>query len=88
MPVPHALTISHSRVAPPERTALFERLAARRASYVAAGCHYWAFENPLAPGDITEFAEAADVATLERAHHAVKDPLPGATHILHEVEFS
>ena len=86
--MPRALTIAHSRVAPPERATLLARLAARRSAYVAAGCHFWVFENPLSPGDFTEFAEAADVAALARAHATVVDALPGATHILHEVDFS
>ena len=85
--MPRALTIAHSRVAPPERLTLLARLAARRAAYVAAGCHFWVFENPLSPGDFTEFAEAPDAASLARAHANVADALPGATHILHEVEF-
>lgn len=85
--MPRALTIAHSRVAPPERATLFARLAARRSAYMAAGCRFWVFENPLSLGDFTEFAEAADAAALARAHATVVDPLPGATHILHEVDF-
>ncbi|MBI3790544.1 MAG: hypothetical protein HY275_06670 [Gemmatimonadetes bacterium] len=86
--MPRALTIAHSKVAPPEREALLERLRARHASYVLAGCHYWAFENPMSPGEFTEFAEARDDATLAAAHKRVHDPLPGATHIYHEVDLS
>ena len=83
-----ALTIAHSKVAPTERSPLIDRMRARRAQYVAAGCHYWAFENPLSPGDFTEFAEAASAAALAKAHATVADPLPGATHIMNEVELA
>ena len=83
-----ALTIAHSKVAPTERPPLLERMRARRVAYVAAGCHYWAFENPLSPGDFTEFAEAANATALAHAHATVADPLPGATHILNEVELA
>lgn len=86
--MPRALTIAHSKVAPPERDALLERLRARRQAYEAAGCHYWAFENPQSMGEFTEFAEARDDATLAAAHRTVADPLPGATHIFHEVDLA
>lgn len=67
---------------------MIDRMRARRAAYEAAGCHYWVFENPMAPGDFTEFAEAVDPTVLARAHALVTDPLPGATHIMNEVELS
>ena len=42
----------------------------RRAYFEAAGCRYWVFEQPTAPGTIVEFAEAPDPETLAAALRA------------------
>ena len=86
--MPHALTISRTRVAPEEREHHVARMRVRKSQYTIADCRYWVFEDPRLPCDFVEFAEAADVATLARAHAVATDPVAGADHLLTEVELA
>ncbi|MEO6444592.1 MAG: hypothetical protein ABIZ91_16075 [Gemmatimonadaceae bacterium] len=67
------------------RTEALDAFRARRALLGDTACNYWVFERADAPGTFTQFLEAGDEATLQRAcrlalgaHH--DDP------ILREVE--
>ena len=86
--MPHALTMSRTRVAPDERAHHVARMRARKVAYAAANCRYWVFEDARVPGDFVELTEAADAATLAHAHAAAADPVAGAEHLLTEVELA
>jgi hypothetical protein len=61
---------THALQYPPERREdVLGDLRARREQLKAAGCNYWVFEDPSAPGLLVEFLEARDAATLRQARH-------------------
>ncbi len=86
--MPRALTIQRSLVTPSERERFFERVSRKRAFYEKANCRYWLFEESALPGAFLEFFEAADAATLARAHAGAPEPVLDAARIYREVELS
>ncbi len=83
-----ALTIQRSLVTPSEREKFFERVARKRAHYQKANCRYWLFEEAGLPGAFLEFFEAADAATLARAHASAPESVLDAARVYREVELS
>jgi hypothetical protein len=86
--MPRSLTIHRTVVPPGDRPRFFERLRAKEAHYVAAGCRFWVFEEHALPGAFVEFCEAADIATLTAAHAAAPDPILDPARIYSIVELS
>lgn len=50
-----------------QRKKHIERMRARRAYYLGAGCRFWVFEEIDLTGAFMEFIEAGDAATLKAA---------------------
>jgi hypothetical protein len=65
--MPHALAVRHLTVDDDERAAYLARLAERRASALACGVHFWAFEHERGGGQFLEFVETRDRASLTTA---------------------
>jgi len=86
--MPRALSIKRSIVPLTERAKYLERLKARKDHYSHAGCEFWAFEEAALTGAFIEFVEAADAATLERAHAAAPEPVLDPSRIYTEVELA
>ena len=84
--MPRALTIRRSIVPLTDRKRFLQKLKARRAHYVGAGCEFWVFEEVDLAGAFVEFVEAADARTLERAMAAAPDPVVDAVRIYQQVE--
>ena len=83
-----ALTVHRTLVTPNERERYFERLKRKRSHYAQAKCHFWVFEEKSLPGAFLEFVEAADPATLARAHANAPDPALDPARIYQEVELA
>jgi hypothetical protein len=81
-----ALTMQRTLVPRGDRERFFERIERKRAHYSGANCRFWVFEEAALPGAFLEFFEAADSATLARAHAAAPDPVLDAARVYTEVE--
>ena len=86
--MPRALTIHRTVVTPTERAKFFERLRAKEAHFVAAGCRFWAFEEQSLPGAFVEFVEAPDPGILTAAHAGAPERLLDTARIYTSVELS
>ncbi len=62
-----ALVELWTTVAPGEREEFLSRARARQAALAGIGASYWVFERPDAPGEVVQYVEARDPATLARA---------------------
>ena len=81
------LTIQRSTVPSAERANYTKRLKALRSHYAAANCRFWVFEEAGLPGAFLEFFEAADSATLLRAHSGAPEQVLDPNRVYTEVEF-
>ena len=84
--MPRALTIQRTLVTPPDRAKFQERLRKKQAYYAQANCRFWAFEEAGLPGAFLEFFEAADAATLARAHAGAPEQVLDPNRVYVEVE--
>ena len=84
--MPRALTIQRTLVTPPERERFQEKLRRKKAYYASANCKFWVFEEVELPGAFLEFFEAADAATLARAHEGAPDTVLDPHRVYTEVE--
>jgi len=84
--MPRALTIQRTLVTPPDRAKFHERLRKKQAYYAQANCRFWAFEEAGLPGAFLEFFEAADSATLARAHAGAPEQVLDPNRVYVEVE--
>jgi hypothetical protein len=84
--MPRALTIQRTLVTPPEREKFQEKLLRKREHYSRSNCKFWVFEEASLPGAFLEFFEAADPATLAKAHAASPDPVMDPARVYTEVE--
>ena len=82
---PRALTMQRSIVPSGDRKKFLDKLKARHAYYVGAGCKHWVFEEAELPGAFIEFIEATDGETLARALSAAPDPVLDRARIYQEV---
>lgn len=85
--MPRALTIQRTLVTPGERERFHERLRTKREYYQQANCRFWVFEEAGLPGAFLEFFEAADSATLLRAHNGAPEAVLDPNRVYTEVEF-
>jgi hypothetical protein len=84
--MPRALTMQRTLVMPPDRERFHERLRKKAQYYTSANCRFWVFEEVGLPGAFLEFCEAADAATLVKAHADAPDQVRDANRIYKEVE--
>lgn len=82
-----ALTIQRTLVTPPDRERFQERLRRKAEYYGKANCRFWVFEEAGLPGAFLEFFEAADAATLSKAHAGAPESVLDPNRIYQEVEF-
>jgi hypothetical protein len=68
--VKRVLTMMQRKIGADEVPDFYDIARRRRAYFEAAGCRYWVFEQPTAPGTFVEFAEAPDATTLAAALRA------------------
>ena len=86
--MPRAISMRHTIVPSGDRDAFRLRAGETRAHYVGAGCRYWLYEEDVLPGAYVEFYEAADKATLAKAHQARPDQAHPGARLYVEVELS
>lgn len=65
--MPRALVELWASVAPAEREDFLSLARARQAALREVGASYWVFERPDAPGELVQYVEARDPATLAQA---------------------
>jgi hypothetical protein len=84
--MPRALTIQRTLVTPPDRERFHAKLQRKHEYYAKHNCRFWAFEEAGLPGAFLEFVEAADSATLSRAHASAPEPILDPQRVYIEVE--
>lgn len=84
--MPRALTIQRTLVTPNDRDRFQERLRRKSEHYTKANCRFWVFEEAGLPGAFLEFFEAADAATLSKAHASAPEMVLDPNRIYQEVE--
>lgn len=78
----------HTVVPSAERDQFRARARDTLSHYARAGCRYWLFEDESLPGSHVEFYEAADKATLVKAHESRPDPMHQAGRVYLEVDLT
>lgn len=86
--MPRSLTMHRTVVPPVDRAKFLERLRAKEAHYLAAGCRFWAFEEKALAGAFVEFAEADSAEILSAAHRSASEPILDPSRIYTIVELS
>ena len=84
--MPRAISMRHTVVPSAEREAFRNRARDTRAHYAGAGCRYWLYEEDALPGAYVEFYEAADRATLVKAHESRQEQAQLASRLYIEVD--
>lgn len=86
--MPRAISMQHTVVPSGERDAFRTRARETLAHYARVGCRYWLYEDEALPGSHVEFFEAADRATLVKAHESRPHPLHQGARVYIEVDLS
>lgn len=86
--MPRSLTMHRTVVPPNDRAKFMERLRAKEAHYVAAGCRFWAFEETALAGAFVEFAEADSAEILSAAHASAPERILDPSRIYTIVELT